>query len=281
MNNITKPDSDSRTILINDIPGGHTCCRPMFIGLGRREVIPVNPAATTPAYVDAIRSIQANIQKVGRISKDGIKIKDFQAKAFRSLDLTWSDFPEQNILQIGVPNRFQDQEEFRSSTATQEALLKALDYRYRLIQYNKKELGITVDELKPALKALVEFDLDQATYLLYGFGLKAEAYLRMAGVEEKVRYWASIAEISHDFGLTTACVPYLLPVHTGKVVKLPNDCYGYGLHVFIGKDQRLPVVPASGRKQEYIVPDNPHIDMRVPVPSGNRQQKRQQRKTSP
>ncbi len=35
MNNITKPDSDSRTILINDIPGGHTCCRPMFIGLGR------------------------------------------------------------------------------------------------------------------------------------------------------------------------------------------------------------------------------------------------------
>lgn len=74
-------------------------------------------------------------------------------------------------------------------------------------------------------------------------------------------------------------LPHHLAPHTGKVIKMPYGGYGYGLHVWIGTNQRLPIVPASGRKQEYIVPDNPHIDMRVRVPTGNRQQKRRQRKT--
>lgn len=145
----------------------------------------------------------------------------------------------------------------------EEALLAVLDHRYKLIEYNKVKLGITHAELQPAFKALVTFDLERAVYLLYGYGLKACAYLRLPEIEAKVKYWKSISEIPHDFSvqmygnnglIINQPVPYLpheLTPHTGKVVQMPYGGYGYGLHKRIGQDKRLPVVPYEGRQQTH------------------------------
>lgn len=204
------------------------------------------------------------MESMEHLQRSGVKLKVLQDKPFQDLDMTWLDYPWHKVVNIPPLKKFCPSKERPSSRASREALLAVLDYRYKLIEYNKRQLGITHKELEPAYKALVTFDLDSAVYLLYGYGLKAVVYLRLPKVEEQERHWRHVKKMKHHVSLQAygnngllinQDVPYLphdLPVHSGRVIKMPYGCYGYGLHVWIGKSKQLPVVPESGKRKSNI-----------------------------
>lgn len=204
------------------------------------------------------------MESMEHLQRSGVKLKVLQDKPFQDLDMTWPDYPQQKVFDAAPLKKFCPVDEIRSSRASREALLAVLDYRYKLIEYNKNKLGITHGELRPAFQALVTFDLDSAVYLLYGYGLKAAVYLRLPEVEDKERHWRHVKEMKHNVSIQaygnngllinwdTPRLPHHLPPHTGKVVKMPYDCYGYGLHYWIGKNKHLPLVPESGKRKTSI-----------------------------